>query len=121
MTAVVLDKAATSETVRRGNYNIEARSMSRDAGAATNPPVALFICTGPDDYVIAARGLKVYFTAATEPSDSVALATVEEGVYAGGKWIPGRRLNGDETPEWKALRFGADNYTLQHVKLYCYR
>jgi len=56
MTAVVLDKAATSETVRRGNYNIEARSMSRDAGAATNPPVALFICTGPDDYVIAARG-----------------------------------------------------------------
>ena len=99
----------------------EARAMARDAGAATNPPVTLFIGTGPDDYVIAARGLKVYFTAATEPSDSVALATAEEGVYAGGKWIPGRRLNGDETPEWKALRFGADNYTLQHVKLYRYR
>jgi hypothetical protein len=48
------------------------------------------------------------------------LATVDEGVYAGGKWIPGRRLNGDETPEWKALRFRSDDYTVQHVKLYRY-
>ena len=49
------------------------------------------------------------------------LGTVDEGVYAGGKWIPGRRLNGDETPEWKALRFRADNYGIQRVKLYRYR
>jgi hypothetical protein len=30
-------------------------------------------------------------------------------------------LNGDETPEWKALRFQADNYGIQRVKLYRYR
>ena len=121
MTAVVLDKAGvTSESVRLGNYNIEARSMTRSAGPVTNPPVALFICTGPDDYVIAARGLNIYFTAATEPLDNVALATVEEGVYDNGKWIPGRRLNGDETPEWKAMRFNADNYSIQHVTLFRY-
>jgi hypothetical protein len=38
-----------------------------------------------------------------------------------GAWVPGRRLNGDETPEWKALRFRADNYGIQRVKLYRYR
>jgi hypothetical protein len=64
--------------------------------------------------------MNVYFNAATNASDSVGLATVEEGVYAGGKWIPGRRLNGDETSEWKALRFRSDSYTIQHVKLYRY-
>ena len=113
MTAVVLDKAATSETVRLGNYNLEARNLARGGNAATNPPAALYIRTGPDDYVIVARGVNIYFTAATEPLDNVALAKVEEGVYAEGKWVPGRRLNGDETPEWKALRFGAGNYTIQ--------
>ena len=28
-----------------------------------------------------------------------------------------RRLNGDNTPEWKALRFRGDIYRIQHVKL----
>jgi hypothetical protein len=32
---------------------------------------------------------------------------------------PGRRLNGDETPEWKALRGG--NCGIQHVKLHRHR
>ena len=98
---------------------------SRNFGGATNAApdrvAALFISTGPDDFVIVGRSMNVYFTAATDPSDSVGLASVEEGVYAGGKWIAGRRLNGDETPEWKALRFRGDNYTIQRVKLYRYR
>jgi hypothetical protein len=51
----------------------------------------------------------------------VGLGTVEEGVYQDGRWVPGRRLNGDETPEWKALRFPSDHYSVQHVKLYQYR
>jgi hypothetical protein len=51
----------------------------------------------------------------------VGLGTVDEGVYDGGRWVPGRRLNGDETPEWKALRFRDDNYSIQRVKLYRYK
>jgi hypothetical protein len=126
MTAVLLESGSASQTVRLGNYNLQTRlSSSRNpaaaAGAAQPDRVAaLFICTGPDDYVIVARSMNIYFTAATNPTDSVGLATVEEGVYADGKWIPGRRLNGDETPEWKALSFRGDGYTIQHVKLYRY-
>jgi beta-galactosidase GanA len=125
MTSVLLDNGGEPQTVRLGNYNLEARFSSRSFGGVSNTPpervAGLFISTGPDDYVIVGRGMNVYFTAATNPSDSVGLATVEEGVYSGGKWVPGRRLNGDETPEWKALRFRADSYTIQHVKLYRYR
>jgi len=32
--------------------------------------------------------------------------------------VPGRRLNGDETPDWRALWFPGDRYTIQKVKLY---
>jgi beta-galactosidase GanA len=125
MTSVLLDSGGVPKTVRLGNYNLEARFSFRSFGGVANTlpdrVAALFISTGPDDYIIMARGMNVYFNAATNPSDSVGLATVEGGVYAGGKWVPGRRLNGDETPEWKALRFRSDAYTIQHVKLYRYK
>ena len=29
--------------------------------------------------------------------------------------------NGDETPEWKALWFAGDRYTIQKIRLYRYR
>ena len=51
----------------------------------------------------------------------VDLGIVEEGVYAAARWVPGRRLNGDETPEWRALWFPGDRYGIQHVKPYRYR
>jgi hypothetical protein len=37
-----------------------------------------------------------------------------------GRQLRGRPLNGDETTERKALRFRADNYSIQRVKLYHY-
>ena len=81
----------------------------------------LFISTGPDDFVVVGRAMNVYFSSATKPADNVGLGMVEEGVYSDGRWVPGRRLNGDETPEWKALRFPAERYSIQHVKLYRYQ
>jgi hypothetical protein len=126
MTAVLVDRDGAPQSVRLGNYQIEARYAARTFGppSATPPPervAGLFISVGPDDYVVVGRAMNVYFTSAMTPSDCVGLGTVEEGVYADGRWVPGRRLNGDETPEWKALRFRAENYGIQRVKLYRYR
>ena len=81
----------------------------------------LLIQLGEDDYVIVGRSMEVNFETAADASQSVGLATVEEGQYVNGRWVPGRRLNGDETPAWKALYFGGDRYTIQKVKLYRYR
>jgi hypothetical protein len=126
MNALLLDRDGPPQTVRLGRYNFEARYASRSfgpAGAAALPErvAGLFIATGPDDFVIVGRSMNVFFTAGDDPSASVGLGTVEEGVFDGGRWVPGRRLNGDETPEWKALRFREDNYSLQRVKLYRYK
>jgi hypothetical protein len=125
ITALLLDPDGQSQTVRLGGYNIEARYSSRSfgPGAATSTPservAGLFISTGPDDFVVVGRSMNVYFTWAADPSEVVGLGTVEEGQYVKGKWVPGRRLNGDETPEWKALRFRGE-YGIQRVKLYRY-
>ena len=92
MTAMLLDNGGASQTVKLGDYNIEARFSTRSFGGVSNVPpervACLFISTGPDDYVIVGRSMNVYFNAATNASDSVGLATVEEGVYAGANGFP---------------------------------
>ena len=126
MTAVLVDAANGTQKFRLGNYIIEARFSSRPffmttTNALPERVAGLFISTGPDDYIVMGRNLTVYFTSATNEAENVGVGTDEEGVYQNGRWVPGRRLNGDEVPEWKALRFRADGYGIQHVKLYRYR
>jgi hypothetical protein len=127
VTAVLVDKEAPRSKVRLGDYTIEARYAlrSQDPNAPVAFPVdrvaGLFIQLGPDDYAIVGRSISVYFESATDPAQSVGLATVEEGQYVDGRWVPGRRLNGDETPDWRALWFPGDRYTIQKIRLYRYR
>ena len=127
VTAVLVDKEARSSKVRLGDYTIEARYAERsdDPNAPVAPPVdrvaGLFIQLGPDDFAIVGRSMKVYFETATDPTQSVGLAVVEEGQYVDGRWVAGRRLNGDETPDWRALYFPGDRYSIQKVQLYRYR
>ena len=127
MTAVLVDKEARRSKVRLGDHLIEARysERSQDPNEPLAPPVdrvaGLFIQLGPDDFAIVGRNISVYFEAATDPAQSVGLATVEEGQYVDGRWVPGRRLNGDETPDWRALWFPGGRYSIQKVKLYRYR
>ena len=128
VTAVLVDQETPRSKVRLGDYTIEARFNQGRGPAPGSPAVGaadrvagLFIQLGPDDYVIVGRSMGVYFESATDATQSVGLAVVDEGQYVDGRWIPGRRLNGDETPEWKALWFGGDRYTIQRIKLYRYR
>jgi beta-galactosidase GanA len=127
VTAVLVDKDAPTSKARLGDYTIEARYAlrSQDPNAPVAPPVdrvaGVFIQSGPDDFVVVGRSISVYFESATDPTQSVGLATVEEGQYADGRWVPGRRLNGDETPDWRGLWFQGDRYTIQKIKLYRYR
>jgi hypothetical protein len=63
----------------------------------------------------------------------VGLATVEEGVFENGRWVPGRPLAGDDTgedsvilprlledPEQPSL-FGPSQKGIQRVTVYRYR
>jgi len=128
MTAVLVDKETPAAKVRLGDYTIEARFNGGRGPAPSSPTVGtadrvagLFMQLGPDEYVVVGRSMGVYFESATDPNQSVGLAVVEEGQYVNGRWVPGRRLNGDETPEWRALWFGGEGYTIQKIRLYRYR
>ncbi|TWB15446.1 hypothetical protein FBZ89_11439 [Nitrospirillum amazonense] len=86
----------------------------------------LIIQTGPEEYLIAGRGLIV--TVAGEPGpkgDGPVLAGIDkavEGTFdAQGRWVPGRYLNGDQTHQGRHIRLPPDQFQIQRVTFYRYR
>jgi hypothetical protein len=101
--AVSLNAQHPEETVKLGNYSF-VFSMGRARPPAAPPAAgggnaqpasyAILISTGPDDYVILGSGIQATFNG-PGPSPA-AVAMLEEGAYVDGRWVPGRRLNGDD-------------------------
>ena len=46
---------------------------------------------------------------------------MDEGTYREGKWIPGRRLNGDEDDQGKTWRFSSDSPKIERCTVYRYQ
>lgn len=83
----------------------------------------LIIQIGPEDYLIAGRGLVITF-AGTEGAGLVpaGIDSAVEGVFDGqGRWVPGRVLNGDQTHQGRHIRLPSDQFQIQRVRLYRYR
>jgi hypothetical protein len=56
----------------------------------------LIVELAPDDYVAAGAGFRVVFRELTGPPRDARFLSLEEGSFEGKRWIPMRRLNGDE-------------------------
>ena len=95
---------ARSSVRRRAiNYGQGADQLAREnaqlAAAAQQQAQsgALILQTSPDEFYIV--GINVSFSFASKKADSqgrILTDTIEEGTFVDGKWVPGRRLNGDE-------------------------
>jgi hypothetical protein len=150
--AVGLDLETPSDKVQLGGYTVEARpagtrsaspppgaqggSAAAIPGMVPAPPIpsyALILWTGPDQFIVAGAGIQISFQPIGPGLRTAAIGTAEEGKYAGGRWIPGRRLNGDDTAlgyslaelasqgqSGQGLRFPADAIGIVHVTLYRY-
>lgn len=80
---------------------------------------ALLIWLGGEDYLIAGEGV----TVTVEPADGkgrLGLDRVEEGRFDNGQWVPGRRLNGDQTHQGRHVRLPPGEVGVQEFRLYRY-
>jgi hypothetical protein len=145
MAGVVAIADEPPQKIPLGNYILTvsyARSgrdpMPLPKGAAAPPPApppaptrlaeragALFIALGPDEYLAASSGpVSIRFSPNTPGPPIVGIGSIEEGTFVDGRWIPGRRLNGDESSSDNAVRLGGGvipNGRIQRIKLYRYR
>jgi beta-galactosidase GanA len=129
MAGVLLDKDKPTQQVHLGNYTLNVAhdyTWSWSPGYRESghwPRVGgIIISVGTDDeYVIAGSGLIVTFAPNT-PGDPIAgIVSIDEGTYMNGRWIAGRRMNGDQSHQGRHLRLPYDSFGIQRIKLYRYR
>jgi hypothetical protein len=110
MSAVVVGSKDPPQKIQVGNYTL-AVSFRKPPGVPGGPQpqepfpnsAAIFIATGPDEFYAAGNGVTVTFTPNTPGPPLAGLATVEEGVFVNGRWVPGRRLAGDDAGQGENL------------------
>jgi beta-galactosidase GanA len=92
------------------------------------PAAAILIQTGPNEYFAAGMGVTIRFSPNTPGPPRAGLGTVEEGVFVNGRWVPGRRLNGDDSDEGNFLMldrsgccWAPGTKSIQRFTLYRYR
>jgi len=81
----------------------------------------LVMATGPDEFLGVGKGFRVSFAASSPASPRVGIASIDEGRFEDGRWIPGRRLNGDENDQGNYWRFDSRKVNTEKVKLYRYQ
>ncbi|HTU64634.1 MAG TPA: DUF5597 domain-containing protein [Steroidobacteraceae bacterium] len=81
----------------------------------------LVIQTGDEEFWFAGQGITVTFRGADGGPAKVGIDVAEEGAFVEGKWVAGRRLNGDQTHQGRHVRLPPGNPQIQRVKFYRYR
>jgi hypothetical protein len=130
MSAVLMGPNDPDQKVQVGNYTlVVAASRPRGAPAAqpgasqpapqAPPAVAVFVAAGPDEYFVIGSGVTVGFTPNTPGPPLAGLATVEDGTFVNGRWVPSRRLAGDDDAQGEALNLRTMG--IQRFTLYRYR
>jgi hypothetical protein len=123
------------QKIQLGNYTLEVKFYVMPKMFGVPPPpeppppaAAIFIATGPDEFFVAGNGVTVTFTPNTPGPPLAGLATVEEGAFVNGRWVAGRRLNGDDSDEGNFLMLERSGCcwppaakSIQRFTLYRYR
>ena len=81
---------------------------------------AIIIQENENDFIIAGTGVVITFTVNNSDNKSVGILQADEGIYKDGKWIPGRRMNGDQDHQGRHIRIPVGDWNIQKVKLYQY-
>jgi beta-galactosidase GanA len=120
MTGFLLDKDHPTASAEIGGYRLDI-ALDSIFGHSAEEGHGLVIATGPGEFVGAGTGFMVRFTPESAGPPLAGLGRVEEGTYEEGAWVPGRRLNGDETDQGQHWRFPFWATGIQRCTVYRYR
>jgi hypothetical protein len=132
MAAVLMKQGDPAQKIQLGDYTLNVAFwpirytmpllMPGEPPAGTAPPAAaIFIATGPDEFLAAGSGVKVTFSSNTPGLPLAGLGTVEEGTFVKGRWVPDIRLAGDDTGQGADLFELQRHMGIQRFTLYRYR
>jgi hypothetical protein len=128
MAGVLLDRNNPVQTIVLGNYRLIISFEPNDRYAfkgnlsdSAFHTGGILISVAPDEFIIAGSGLIVKFESALPVDTLVGIGSIDKGFYENGNWIPGFRLNGDQSHQGRHVRLPNDSFTIQRVKVYRYK
>ena len=113
----VLDKEHPAVDFTMNGYVLH---VSRDEifGNETASGYGLVMADGQDGFLGIGRGFRVIFAPLPGEKRGVGIGAVDEGVIEDGKWVPGRRLNGDENDQGHAWRVDSSGVHTEKATVY---
>ena len=113
----VLDRTNPSVDFTVAGYTLHV-TLDEIFGSHAEQGSGCIFPSGQDAFTGVGKGFRVSFTPRTGPH--VGIAAIDEGKFVNGKWMPGRRLNGDENDQGKGWRFDPRQVRTEKVTLYRY-
>jgi beta-galactosidase GanA len=126
MAGFLLDSAAQTAQITLGDYTFTVKHeyswpYAMHGDGPTPRFGGMIIQVSKNEFYIAGGGVLMTFQSASNDGMMVGIAGIDEGKFTNGKWIAGRRLNGDENHQGRHLHLPGREYGIQKVLLYKYR
>jgi beta-galactosidase GanA len=126
MGGVLLDSVNQVSKIKLGNYVFNfhhAYSWKYAPRTEGDSPIfgGMIIMISPDEFYVAGRGLIVTFETNADDNSIVGIGSDEAGTFIGDKWVPGLRLNGDQTHQGRHIDLPGNTFSIQKIKLYKYK
>lgn len=102
------------------DYIIEV-SLDEIFGHKAKLGYGLVMADGTDKFMGAGSGFRVRFYSKKDSAATVGIGSVDDGTFKDGRWIKGRRLNGDEDDQGRAWRFAFWNSGIEKCTVYSYK
>jgi beta-galactosidase GanA len=81
----------------------------------------MIIMMSPDEFYVAGRGIVVTFQTNSDDGTLAGIGSLDEGKFIDGTWVPGRRMNGDQSHQGRHLDLPGNTFSIQKVRLYKYK
>jgi len=126
MTGISLDSASQNAEIKLGGYVFMVKhEYSWPYAPKTqgdNPRYGgMIIMASSDEFYVAGRGMVITFKSAIDDGSIAGIGSIDEGRFEDGKWIPGLRLNGDQSHQGRHMNLPGNIFSIQKVKLYKYK
>ena len=126
MAGVLLDSASQAARIKLGDYIFNIKHeyswpyAQRTEGE--NPRFGgMIIMVSPDEFYIAGRGIVVTFETTSNDGTQAGIGSLDAGKFVDGNWVPGLRMNGDQSHQGRHVDLPGNTYNIQKVRLYKYK
>ena len=96
MAGVSLAQDTLEKEIKLGGYRLNiALKRRRNAAEVPGRGYGLIIATDTNSFIVAGKNIQVTFFPDTPGPAIAGIASLYEGAFDNGEWIPGRKLSGD--------------------------